>query len=155
MRNEHEPRFWSKVTKGDGCWIWTGTLTTSGYGQFKADRKTLIASRVAYEFTNGPIAAGHSICHRCDEPRCVNPAHLFSATHSENMADMVRKGRATGNRKLSSAQVAEVRTLRACGWKHRELGAKFNVSISTITHLLTGRTWAREEPNKTSARAAA
>lgn len=92
-------RFWSKVRKGDGCWLWTSNAHHNGYGQIALSRNGATrqrwawAHRVAWELTNGPIPAGQLVLHRCDTPLCVNPAHLFLGTHLENIADSVRKGR--------------------------------------------------------------
>lgn len=95
-------RFWSKVEKSDGCWRWTSTLQR-GYGQIAlcrqgAKRQTRVwAHRVAWELTHGrPVPAGLVICHRCDNPRCVNPDHLFLGTQQDNVRDAIQKGRLTG-----------------------------------------------------------
>lgn len=80
---------------GSGCWLWSGHIlnTGMGYGQIKVGKKIKQAHRYAYEQFVGPIPSGMNICHRCDVPHCVNPAHLFAATQKENVADMHRKGR--------------------------------------------------------------
>lgn len=74
---------------GDSCWIWMGSLGTNGYGQFGGKR----AHRIAYETANGPLPAGLYVCHRCDNPRCVRPEHLFLGTQRDNIHDAMRKGR--------------------------------------------------------------
>lgn len=91
-----EARFWAKVDRSGGpeaCWPWTGARAWNGYGQFGDGGQIHIASRVAWELSCGPIAEGLHVLHRCDNPPCVNPAHLFLGTHSDNMRDMVAKGR--------------------------------------------------------------
>lgn len=89
-------RFWSKVQRGEGCWEWQGSCTGSnGYGQFWVTHTIVVrAHRFAYELTHGSIPKDAIICHRCDNPRCVRPDHLFSGTFADNTADMFRKGRA-------------------------------------------------------------
>lgn len=84
-------RFWPSVQKrSEGCWLWTAGRIGNGYGIFR--RK--LVHRVSWTLTNGPIPEGMFVCHHCDTPLCVNPAHLFLGTHQDNMRDMRQKGRA-------------------------------------------------------------
>jgi hypothetical protein len=93
-----QERFWLRVRKTDGCWLWTGSAHVRGYGSMKIDYRTVRAHRLSYEMANGPIPAGAVVCHRCDTPACVRPDHLFIGGQSENMLDASAKGRLLGAR---------------------------------------------------------
>lgn len=137
-------RFWEKVdVRGpDECWNWIRCKMPYGYGKFGINNKTQMAHRVSYELANGPIPKGLFVCHTCDNPRCVNPAHLFVGTHADNMRDMTGKRRQTiGERnamaKLTSAEVAEIRS-RCVGHRGEQvrIAREFGVSNSTICNIV-------------------
>lgn len=86
-------RFWSKVKQTDYCWEWQGQKNENGYGKFRINKIDSTASRIAYQIINGAITNGLHVLHKCDNPGCVNPDHLFTGTHQDNMTDMSRKGR--------------------------------------------------------------
>lgn len=104
-RNKHPPlrtRFWDRVDKSGECWLWFGKIEWDGYGRVKYKGKSYRAHRVAWELVNGEIEDGLLVLHRCDNPLCCNPSHLFLGTQQDNMTDKKQKGRATGRRKLAS-----------------------------------------------------
>lgn len=155
MTPAQQERFWSCVDRSDGCWTWTGAKSKGGYGRFKADGRQHAAHRVSYALANTPLPRNVFVCHRCDNPACVRPDHLFAGDHLANMQDMVSKGRSTKGRIPPSARLTErdvevIRRLSALGVGQREIGLAFDVATSTIAHVVTGRTWA----NNASPRAA-
>ena len=97
-------RFWEKVKKSNGCWLWMACRDRRGYGRFGMGRKhqpaVMDAHRVSYMLTHGGrLPTGKEICHRCDNPPCVRPSHLYADTHKQNQRDMSVHGRAaTGKR---------------------------------------------------------
>jgi len=91
--NANVIRFWSKVNKTNGCWLWLAGKHSYGYGLFYSDGKCVRAHRFAWESVYGPIPDGLFVLHECDNPPCVNPAHLFLGTKRDNRLDCIIKGR--------------------------------------------------------------
>ena len=98
------PRFWAKVHKTSTCWLWTASTNKCGYGQFNYKGMCHLAPRFAYLIAIGSIPDTLCVLHRCDNPRCVHPDHLFLGTQTDNLRDMIAKGRAfwlTGRQRAS------------------------------------------------------
>lgn len=92
-----QDRFWEKVAKGDGCWLWTASTRKNGYGWFGGlDISETFAHRCSWIYTFGAIPDGLCVLHRCDNPPCVRPDHLFLGTQYDNIKDMISKGRFLG-----------------------------------------------------------
>lgn len=141
---------WTKTSSG--CWEWNGSLNSHGYGQISqgprsadGSSKPLIASRVAWELNHGPIAEEMCVCHTCDNPRCVNPGHLFLGTKHKNNSDMAMKRRSrNGERrpqfKLADFQVETMRSLyEAGGITQAELAKQFGVSQAAVSMIISGQ----------------
>jgi len=105
--------FWGYVDKTDACWLWEGTHNRQGYGVYHDGKKPWLAHRYAYTMTSGPIPAGLVLLHSCDNPSCVNPAHLTPGTQAENMADMRTKGRRVKRFRCRAVQVPGERRPRS------------------------------------------
>jgi hypothetical protein len=138
-----EERLWRRVDKTDGCWIWKGTSNNQGYGTiYYGDRKVL-AHRLAWELTYGPIPLGAHVLHRCDTPRCVRPDHLWLGDAKANSDDKVAKGR-QGTRAqphLRPHDVREIRRLAAEGIRRRDIAVQFGICLPHAISIVTGRAW--------------
>lgn len=146
-----EERFWSKAdTSGgpDSCWEWQDHRVRAGYGAVRVGDKIKRAHRVAYELAYGPIPAGHYVCHRCDNPPCVNPRHLFAGTPAENSQDRESKGRrkpARGSRsgmaKLTETDVVDILRRLQSGEKQKPIAAIYGVDFTLISMIKRGKIW--------------
>lgn len=137
------------TVEGSGCWEWNGPVS-EGRGVLMIDGQRHYAYRAAYETWVGPIPDGNVICHRCDNPICMNPDHLFAGTQLDNIDDMTVKGRSIHGIKhhravLSEADVARVVDLISSGIPQSRIAAKFGVARTTISAISTGRSWKREQ----------
>jgi hypothetical protein len=144
-------RFWSKVDRrgADECWPWTAALNEHGYGVMRPGGQrsgpTIKAHRVSLMLAGVDID-GLVIRHSCDNPPCVNPAHLSVGTKADNSADMVSRdrharGSRSGTHKLIEPQIVEIRRRAEAGEFHRVLAAEYGVSRPTITDIANGKTW--------------
>lgn len=144
--------FWDRVEKTETCWRWTGQLNPDGYGVFQEWRKdrpqprySVRAHRRAWELTNGPIPPSLCVLHRCDNPACINPDHLWLGTPKDNAVDMATKGRARPSGKsliLTPEPVIEIRRQRAAGLSLSKIALYHSVDKSTIWQVVQGKIWA-------------
>jgi len=146
-----ESRFWSKVDRREpqDCWPWTGAINQHGYGVMRPEGRrsgpTVKAHRVSLALA-GVDPDGWCVLHRCDNRRCVNPAHLMLGTKADNTHDMLAKqrgliGERNGHAKLTGAQASEIRRRRLTGEGRDLLATEFNVSGATVTRIANGEGW--------------
>lgn len=164
MRGTPAERLWARVKKKrNGCWEWNGARSPSGHGSMRLGKGHISTHRLSFELAYGPIPSRMFICHRCDNPPCVNPEHLFLGTPADNMRDRDSKGRgATGRRngrhtkpectargeqcgrtKLTTRQVLDIREAYANERiSMRALGAIYGISHTQVRYVVRGLSWA-------------
>ncbi len=139
--------FFKHIFKTPKCWEWTASLDGDGYGKTKIGKRFLQAHRASWEIHNGPIPNGLWVLHKCDNPKCVNPDHLYLGNHLQNVRDRQDRGRAacgerTGNSKLSNESVIHIRKLASDGaLTHQAIADKFSVTQGTITKIVARQMW--------------
>ena len=144
-----DDRFWRAVDikNADDCWEWMGTRHKKGYGEFTLPNKVGIkAHRYSWISINGEISDGLVVCHRCDNPPCCNPAHLFLGTHKTNKEDSIIKrrhafGEKAGKAKLKESDVMEIRRLDKAGVVRLHLAKQFGISGRNVTSICRLETW--------------
>jgi hypothetical protein len=140
--------------QNSGCWLWSGPLAAGGYGcVVQGKRGRYKAHRVSWFLFHGDTASGLKVCHRCDTPLCVNPAHLFIGTQADNVADMMAKGRHRapglhGERnpmaRLSASDAERVRQHVQAGGTQRAIAKQLGVSPMTVCRVVNGQTWRQQ-----------
>jgi hypothetical protein len=158
MEQRDSARFWSKVDKTEGCWEWRAHRNEDGYGQIGVGGKVWRAHRLAWTLVHGEISAGQHVLHACDNPGCVNPAHLRLGTHDDNMDDVRIRGRAhrafgntsgqalkgerNGRARLDAETVRWLRWAREySGRSYPQIGKVMGLSAAAVRHAVSGLRW--------------
>jgi hypothetical protein len=152
-------RFWSYVdtSDADACWEWRRGRSRAGYGAFYVGKTHHYAHRLSWELAFGEIPPGLSVCHHCDNPACVNPAHLFVGTQTDNMRDAASKGRTRGtfqkrtslrepkahliNAKVTAEQVRAIRSRYSEGETQVAIAAIYGVTQANVSEIVRRKTW--------------
>jgi hypothetical protein len=142
-----QAKFWAKILIGDKeqCWPWTGYTKPTGHGLTSLDNLPIHASRKAWILTHGPIRDGLCVNHRCDNPACCNPDHMYLGTRADNMMDLWLKTppelRGANGRKrvLTDAQLEQLWKMRRAGALLRECADEFNIHLQTVRRYITER----------------
>ena len=150
---EREDAFWRRVdVRGDDeCWDWQGVTSTYGYGYLNVAGERVASHRRAMELVSGTIPDGQHVLHNCDNPPCVNPAHLRLGTHADNMRDAVKRGRRPKTRpnlrgklhpnsKLTADNVREIRRRYVRG-NGQKLADEFGIDLSQVHNIVRRRQW--------------
>lgn len=153
-----EQRLWAQCDKLNGpvhpihgrCWVWTGCLRgdNMGYGQITVNKKPEATHRLAWVTTRGPIPNGKFVCHKCDNPVCMRPVHLFLGTCKDNLEDASSKnrmfspkGELNNGARLAAKQVLDIRRLAAAGVTRTVLARKFGVSLKHVHQIVLRYRW--------------
>lgn len=145
-----EQRFWNHVSKGseDECWEWQGSRYKDGYGQFHVPAIGHVAHRVAYVLFVEEIDTDDLVLHKCDNPPCVNPNHLYKGDASQNANDrferkpgIIVRGSLNGMSKLTEGEVLDIKMKLAENIKPRVIAEMYEISPKTVSDIRTGRYW--------------
>ncbi len=155
-RPSAEERFWAKTDKNGPkilktkCWVWTGQTNNWGYGKFYYNRKRVFLHRFSYELHFGPLN-GLRACHKCDNPPCVRPSHLFAGTDKENAQDCAKKGRGlTGKTRvtITAKTKKEIFRLLRLGNKAEYLSKELGISLKTAQRYQKAQRTVQHLPHK-------
>lgn len=144
-----EERFWEKVEKTESCWNWIGSRNADGYGVLDIDGLNYRAHRFVLEIEGGKIPSSIKVCHKCDNPICVNPDHLFLGSQADNVKDMRDKGRASDyftkkghehpKAKFTEDEIRTIKQLAGEGISQRKIAERYGVAQQTISRIINGR----------------
>lgn len=145
-RKNAEERFWKYVDRPDGCWNWKGGKA-KGYGALSIGRGKISAHRFSWELHNGPVPDGMFVLHSCDNPACVNPAHLWLGTNQDNMTDKMEKDRGNwaigednGRAKVTEETVLKMRADYP-GKTQKQIADEHGVSQAQVSQIVRRKTW--------------
>ena len=134
------------VDKSGDCWIWTGHKDPNGYGRLNIDLVPRLAHRLMMELEGHQITPDQFVCHKCDNPSCVNPAHLFIGTAADNSGDMTQKGRScrgerNGHSKLTENEVLDIRKRYDGGEVQSKIAKEYGLHQVTVSEIVTRKIW--------------
>jgi hypothetical protein len=150
MRNCDPARIFNRIQKAaSGCWLYTGGISSSGYGIVSIKNRSVHVHRLAYSLKCGPIPEATCVLHRCDIRRCINPDHLFLGSLADNNRDCMDKGRTADRRgekntgaKFTPKRVARVRRAYGTGrFSQRTVGEMFGISQQQVSSIVRGQAW--------------
>jgi hypothetical protein len=136
-------RFMKLVNRNEetGCWLWAGCKSKNGYGVMSFKGKQVRSNRFSYAFFNGPIPSAFCVCHKCDNPSCVNPDHLFIGTNKDNQIDCSMKDRGGLRSKLTVNDVIEIKKLLKTNIMQSTIALLFNVQDAAISKIKHNKRW--------------
>lgn len=155
-----EYRFWAKVDKSggpDSCWRWMRYKDKRGYGRINVNGRITPAHRLSWELNHGPVPNGMFVCHRCDNPSCVNPTHLWIGTNAQNIGDMAEKGRhggwakpgeLHGNARLTRDTITEIRGRYAGGCRQVDLSLDYGITPGYVSMIVNRKAWKHVQDGK-------
>ncbi len=149
IRLKNKSEFWKHIKISEsGCWDWKGSRHPKGYGQVYLYGDKYKTHRLAYEIVHGEITNDMCVCHKCDNPSCCKPGHLFLGTNYENVQDSTKKrrrvkqyGELNHNAILTKKEVLEIREKYKKGMSRSDLSFIFDVSKPSIYNITTYRSW--------------